>query len=189
MMEDENLDLLWPPRGWRSLSFIQKLNGQTIFKDPRFATIEGACYQIKPISIFDKNPKKAHQKTLAYRLEIKGWTYSIQNESQEFNILSFIFRERPHARFPKMHHISDIKIKSRPILLSERSASRAYMAAILMIKQIMSDKPLDYERILKLYKIHPTHLTSSGNFYKRGYERDELLYSGALPPDSIRQAE
>jgi len=49
MSRDNNLDLLWPPRGWQKLDFMRQLNGQAIVKDPRFAMIEGACYQIQPV--------------------------------------------------------------------------------------------------------------------------------------------
>ena len=152
MLRDNTLGTSWPPRGWESLEFVKNLSAQAIVKDPISATIEGAYYKIEPIPTFGKNSKQID----IYHLEINGWQYSIQNESHEYKILSFMFRGHCDQSITKERLISDIRTKSRPVLLTRRSANRSYIAATLMIKQILSGKVPDYERVLRLYKIHPT---------------------------------
>jgi len=170
MSRNNNLGSSWPPRGWEQLGFVQKLSAQAIAKDPMLATIEGAYYRIEPIPVFSKDNSKAY----LYRLEINGWKYSIQNESHEYKILSFMFHDKPNKTAPKEKYLSDIRTKSRPLLLNRRSASRTYMAATLMIKQILSNKVPDYERVLRLYKIHPTQRS----LYELDYEREDSLNCG-----------
>ena len=143
--------IFWPPRGWRSLEFVKNLKAQAIAKDPMAATITGLHYKIEVIPGYLSNGDKTYR----YHFSINGWQYSIQNESHEYSILSFDFCERLDLRASKDNFISNIKVKSRPILLTERNAARALTAAIFFIKQISSQKVPDYNRVLRLYKIHP----------------------------------
>lgn len=145
------LGIFWPPRGWKRLEFVKSLKAQAIVKDPMLAIITGLHYKIEAIPGYLSNGNKTYR----YHFSINGWQYSIQNESHEYSILSFDFCERLDLLAPKDNFISNIKVKSRPILLTERTATRALTAAIFLIKQIKSKKVPDYNRVLRLYKIHP----------------------------------
>ncbi len=173
MSRHDKLGISWPPCGWDGLGFIKTLNAQAVAKDPMMATIVGLSYEIEPIPVYLKN----HKKNYIYHLKIEGWKYSIQNESRGYSVLSFNFQERLNKFLPKNKFISDIRTKSRPFILNERSAQRAYMAAIFMIKQIESGQVPDYKRILRLYKIHP----SQRSLYEIDYVREDSRNCGIMP--------
>lgn len=170
MSRNNILGTSWPPRGWEELCHVKNLQAQALVKDPVRASIIGIHYKIDPIPVYLKNNKRSY----VYHLNISGWNYSIQNESHEYQILSFYFQECFNASLSKDNFISDIKTKSRPLFLNERSATRSLMAAIFMIKQIESGQVPDYNRILRLYKIHP----SQRSLYELDYRREDSLNCG-----------
>ncbi len=174
MSRHNELGNSWPPRGWDSLGFIKELNGQAIAKDPMKATITGLAYKIEPVPIYLKNNTKSY----VYNLSINGWTYSIQNESHEYSVLSFNIHERLNESLSKDNFIFDIKTKSRPLLLNNRSAKRAYVAALFIMKQIVSGQVPDYNRILRLYKIHPSQrsLYEIDNTHEKPIDRELIPY-------------
>lgn len=152
MSRISKLDTSWPPCGWERLSDIKKLEAQAIVKDPVLAKIVGLTYKIEPIPVYLKNNRRSY----IYRLSIDGWKYSIQNKSHEYSILSFDIRARANKSLSRNNFISNIKTKSQPLILNRLSAERTYNAALFMMKQIESGQVLDYNRVLRLYKIHPT---------------------------------
>jgi hypothetical protein len=118
-------------------------------------------------------------RTYSYVTDIKGWDYNIYNESREYHVLSFTFEDRYNADDPKHYYMSDIKSRGHSVSLTERSAHRAYMAAMFMMKQIGSGQVPDVERILKLYKIHP----SQRLVYDIDSERHDSLFCGLMETD------
>lgn len=152
MCKFKKLNVSWPPLGWEQLRAIKTSSAQAILKDPASARVLGLTYNIEPLPLY----LKSKERVFVYDIQIEGWEYNIQNESREFPVLSFTLRSRPNGKSPKNYYISNIKVKARPLTLTERSAHRAYMAALFMMKQIISSQVPDSERILKFYKIHPT---------------------------------
>lgn len=163
----------WPPRGWEQLGLIKKLEGQAILKNPAHATITGLFFKIDPVPVYLKNNQRGH----VYRISVDGWSYSIYNESHEFNIISFDLADRLTRHLSKENCVSNIKIKSRPLVLNKRSAGRSYMAALLLMKQIESGIVPDYDRVLRLYKIHP----SQRSLYEQDIKRKTSLNCGLKP--------
>ena len=147
-------DSVWPPKGWKEFSDITLLNNQTIFKDPHTSKLSGLCYSIEPIPVFKKKSR-----TFIYNIAIESWEYSINNESSEFPVLSFLIGER--YAIPQMTEriIENIKSFSRPIESTPLSSQRSLMAALFFIKQINNDYMPDIEKTLSLYKIHPSQRT------------------------------
>lgn len=170
MCKFEALGISWPPRGWEQLSTIEKTSGQAIIKEPASARVAGLTYNIEPIPVYQKD----NQRVFCYALQIDGWEYTIHNDSREYPILSFMFQERPDPAVPKSFYISDIKSKARPVIVTERSAHRSMMAALFMIKQINNSLVPDTERVLRLYKIHPTQRS----LYEIDNERRDSLFCG-----------
>ncbi len=152
MSDKQKLEGFWPPRGWKQFGFIKKLSAQAIFKDPVLAVITGMNYKIETVPTYNNENSKRY----VYRLSIKGWDYSIQNESREYNILSFDFQERVNKLNSKKYYISNIKIKSRPIRLTQHNAQRVCVAAIFLIKKIEAGQVADFKKILRLYKLYPS---------------------------------
>ena len=152
MCKFKALGVSWPPQGWEQLGHIQKSNGQAIVKDAASAMVTGLSYNIEPLPVYQKN----NERIFVYAMQIDGWEYNIHNESREYPILSFMLQERLNRSAPKNLYISDIKTNSRPVYVTERSAHRVMIATLFIIKQINSGQVPDVERILRLYKIHPS---------------------------------
>ena len=170
MSSNNTLGAFWPPRGWDRLSFLKKLSGQALHKDIVHATITGLYYKIDPVPVYLQNNKRSY----VYRVNIEGWDYSIQNDSREYHVLSFDMSERFNKSLSKDYFISNIKTQSHSFALNQRSASRAYMAAVIMMRQIDNGQVPDYERILRLHKIHPSHR----NLYVQEHHRENSLNCG-----------
>ncbi len=170
MCKFEALGVSWPPCGWEQLGTIKETSAQAIVKEPASARVAGLTYNIEPLPVYQKNNKRI----FVYSLQIDAWEYTIQNESREYPILSFMFQEKPEKDVPQNFYISDIKTKSRPVIVTERSAHRAMMAALFMMKQISVSQVPDAERILRLYKIHPTQRS----LYEIDNARHDSLFCG-----------
>jgi len=161
-------------RSWELLKSIKKFTGQAVFKDPVSATIAGLSYKIEPSSVRALDDKRS----CIYHLSIDGWTYSIQNESHEYHVLSFCFKDQLNSPLHTENFISDVKVKSRPIILNRRSAQHAYRAAFFIIKKIESGQVPDYERILRLYKIDPCKSTQG----KKRSKPKNMVNQGRVMP-------
>lgn len=170
MCKFKALGISWPPRGWEQLATIEETQGQAIVKEPASARVAGLTYHIEPVPVYQKNNKRI----FVYSLQIDGWEYNIHNESREYPVLSFMFQERSDKNAPKNFYISDIKTQARPVIVTERSAHRSMMAALFMIKQIAAAQVPDAERILRLYKIHPTQRS----LYEIDNVRRDSLFCG-----------
>jgi hypothetical protein len=170
MNQFKKLGAPWPPRGWKPLDVITDYKGQTLSKDPRTAKVTGISFIIEPTALQARDCHNIY----AYRINIAGWEYNIQNESREFPILSFTVRDRIDRYLPKEYYLEDIKSKSRPIRVTERSAHRAVSAAVFIIKQINTDAIVDTDRVLRLYKIHP----SQRSLYDIDNVRADSLHCG-----------
>jgi len=144
---------VWPPQGWEQFKGIELLNDQTIHKDPISSIVSGLCYKIEPIPVFKKKTR-----TYIYNVTIERWEYSINNESREVPILSFLLAETKPMAIPMARQlvIEDIKALSRPIKSTAKSTYRVLSAALFLMDQINQDKVPDIEKTLKDYKLHPS---------------------------------
>ena len=167
------LNNAWPPRGWQQLGLIKKLQGQAILKDPIHATITGLTFKIDPVPVSSKNNQRNH----VYCISIKGWSYSILNESREFDVMSFHLAERLTKGLSKGNFIANIKTKSRSMIRTNRSVERSYMAALFLMKQIEQGIVPDYDRVLRLYKIHP----SQRSLYEQDSAYSTSMHCGLTP--------
>jgi hypothetical protein len=171
MCQSDELEEHWPPSGWRAFDAIDNSHAQTVIKDPASSLIMGFSYDVKPVQIYRTGTGKPF---FAYEVSIIGWEYNILNESREYSILSFVMKDRLDHQTPSNFLISDIKVRARPLKLTQRSAHRALAAAIFMMKQIKAGNALDVGRILRLYKIHP----SQRSLYDIDNQRQDSLYCG-----------
>ena len=171
MCKFKTLGVPWPPKGWEQLSIIKKTGAQTIHKDPVSAVVTGLSYTIDPCPhLLGPNHRR-----FSYQFSLMEWNYNIYNESGEYPVLSFTLWDRPE-KGPKHYYMSDIRTQARPLALTHRSAQRTYMAALFLMKQINSDIVPDTERLLRLYKIHP----SQRSLYEIDNERQDSLFCGLV---------
>lgn len=151
MCKFKTLGVSWPPKGWKELELVDQSYGQAISKNPKSAVVTGMSYMIEPIPVIDPHNKRSY----LYALRIEGWDYNIYNESFEYPILSFVFKERDVSADIIVSSVSDLKTSAQKLPMTERSAHRIFMAALFMMKQIEKGSVPDFERVLRLYKIHP----------------------------------
>jgi hypothetical protein len=170
MCEFKTLGVSWPPRGWEQLRHIKISTGQAVSKDPVLAKVTGLSYNIEPVPYY----KGKKIKSTIYAVEVLGWEYTIHNESREYSVISFLLQERPHLSAPKEFYISDLKTMGQSVIVTERSAHRSLLATNFFIKQIISGKVPETERVLMLYKIHPVQRS----LYEINNVRTDSLYCG-----------
>jgi hypothetical protein len=170
MCKFKTLGVSWPPKGWKKFEKIEYSQGQAILKNPTSAIVTGMSYSVEPVPVYLKNNRRVY----AYAVQIEGWDYNIYNESCEYPVLSFMLYERPNSTAPKHFYISKLKTQAQPLKITQRSAHRAFMAALFMMKQINSGKVPEAERILRLYKIHATQR----NLYDVDRGRRDSLFCG-----------
>jgi hypothetical protein len=87
---------------------------------------------------------------------IDGWEYSILNESTEYPVLSFSLLDKFDAGLPRECFITDLRCYDTPIPHTRRSANRAVSAALFMLRQIASGQVPDVNRLLRIYRLHPS---------------------------------
>jgi len=160
----------WPPRGWNAFHAVKKSCGQSVFKDPIKATVAGLTYCIEPNAIYASDGTLL----MAYTISIDGWNYSILNKSQEFPVLSFQITEKETSGKFNLPYISRVKILSRSIHLNENKAQRVILTSLFLMKQIDANNVPDYERILRLYRIHPD-ITSRKTALSYKHRADSLF--------------
>lgn len=164
MCKFKELGVSWPPAGWDKLAFIKTTNGQAIAKDLTSAKVVGLSYSIEPLPIYQENTGRG---TL-YALQIDGWEYNIHNESREYPVLSLMLRERNKHNISRNNYISDIRTNAQLIRRTPRSTHRSLMAALFIIKQIKNNQVPDTDRILRLYKIHPSQRDLYSGEHEKG---------------------
>lgn len=142
---------VWPPRGWEQFKNIELLSYQTIYKDPISATVTGLCYKVEPIMVFNKKIR-----TCVYNVTIERWEYSINNDSQDLPVLSFLLGEAKVMPMARELVVENIKVCSRPIKTTAKSSHRVLMAALSLMRHINNDHHPDVNNLLRLYKLHPS---------------------------------
>ena len=153
----------WPPVGWKHFSSIKKPSGQSLSKDPRTATIQGLSYNVEASPVYLDDKKLSH----IYSIRIEGWTYSIQNESQEYPIMHFTLLDKASDALEKAPYVSDLKIQARPFIVDEGRAYRTIMTALFFMKQIDGNNVPDYEQVLRLYRLTPSALEKARQIEQR----------------------
>jgi hypothetical protein len=147
----ESTHIVWPPAGWSQFASVQSSSGQSVAKDLGTARIYGLQYSIDSVPLF-----KNDTKIFRHDIQIHGWEYSILNESTEYPVLSFSLLDRFDMALPRECFITDIRTYASGIPHTRRSASRAMSAALFFIKQINRGQVPDINRVLRIYKLHPT---------------------------------
>ena len=147
----ESTHIVWPPAGWGQFASIQSSSGQSVAKDLGTARIFGLQYSIDSMPLF-----KNDTKLFRHDVRIDGWEYSILNESTEYPVLSFSLLDRFDMGLPRECFITDIRTYASQIPHTRRSAARAVSAALFLIKQIGRGQVPDVNRVLRIYKLHPT---------------------------------
>lgn len=147
----ENTHIVWPPAGWSQFASIQSSSGQSVAKDIGTARIFGLQYSIDSVPLF-----KNDTKFFRHEVRIDGWEYSILNESTEYPVLSFSLLDRFDLSLPRECFVTDIQTYGSAIPHTRRSAARAVSSALFLIKQISRGQVPDLNRVLRIYKLHPT---------------------------------
>jgi hypothetical protein len=147
----ESTHIVWPPAGWSQFASVQASSGQSVAKDIGTARIYGLHYQIDSMPLF-----KNDTKLFRHDIHIHGWEYSILNESTEYPVLSFSLLDKFDMSLPRECFITDIQTYASAIPHTRRSAARAVSAALFFIKQIGRGQVPDVNRVLRIYKLHPT---------------------------------
>lgn len=150
-MRFESTHIVWPPAGWNQFSTVRASSGQAVAKDISKARIYGLQYQIDSVPLF-----KNDTKLFRHDIQITGWEYSILNESTEYPVLSLSLLDRFDMALPRECFITNIETYATPIPHTRRSATRAVSAALFFIKQISQGGVPDINRVLRIYKLHPT---------------------------------
>ncbi len=158
----ESINILWPPVGWRQFSCIESSEGQALAKDVAKARIYGLQYEIDSHPLF-----KNDTKLFRHDIRIKGWEYSILNESTEYPVLSFSLLDRFDMNLPRECFVTDIRAYDTPVAHTRLSANRAVSASLFYIRQIMAGNVPDANRVLLSYKLHPVQTFQ--------YRHDRLL--------------
>jgi len=143
--------LLWPPKGWPQFDQIEKSFGQAVAKSISSARIYGLSYKIETVPLV-----RQETRLLCHHIAIDGWEYSILNESTEYPVLSFTVTDRFDMAQPQECFLSDIRSYSSAIPHTRRSASRVVSAALFLIHQIENGQVPDVNRVLRVYKLHPS---------------------------------
>lgn len=139
----------WPPVGWKHFSAIKKLCGRALDKNPKTATVSGLSYRVEVNPVcFNKDSD-----SYIYSLYVDGWSYSIQNESHEYPVISFDFLDRKIGENNNLPYLSNLKTRGMLFEATEINAHRAVMASLFFMKQISSKNVPDYNQVLKLYRL------------------------------------
>lgn len=152
MCKFKTLGVSWPPQGWEQFEMIDQSYGQAILKNPISAVVTGMSYVIEPVPVIDKT----NQRKYAYAVRIDGWDYNIYNESSEYSILSFTIYEKLQRDRSNKLFVSKIKTRSQSLPKTYESGKRIMNAAIFMMKKIERGDVPDFDKILRMYKVHPT---------------------------------
>lgn len=147
----ESTHIVWPPAGWNQFASVQSSSGQSVAKDIGTARIFGLQYSIDSVPLF-----KNETKLFRHDVRIDGWEYSILNESTEYPVLSFSLLDRFDLALPRECFVTDLKAYASTIPHTRRSAARSVSAALFFIKQIARGQVPDVNRVLRIYKLHPT---------------------------------
>ncbi len=168
MCSDKTCNAFWPPKGWKHFDVIKNTSGQSVTKDPVSGKVKGLVYQI------DSSPTYYAGNIISavHEIKISGWEYNILGESEEYPILSFFLEDRLNHTTQKERCISQIKVKNKLFPVTSSSAHRSYMVALLFMKQIDVGNVLDINRVLSMYKIHPTQ---RGIYKLKNYVRNAFF--------------
>lgn len=138
----------WPPKGWSQFKTIVKKSNQALVKDLKTARIYGLSYRIQSLPLYNLDGKY-----FAHDVDISGWEYTIQNDSQEYPVLSFKMLDRHDVSQTHVDHISNIKIFARPLETVPQISKRTVLAALFLMKQISSGFVPDPVRVLRVYRL------------------------------------
>ena len=164
------------PKGWKHFECIRNISGQSVTKDPVSGKVKGLVYQIESSPIYYKEDIVS----AVHEIKISGWEYNILGESEEYPILSFLLEDRLNPMAQKEKSISQIRVKNKLFPVTSSSAHRSYMVALLFLKQIDAGNVLDINRVLSMYKIHPTQ---RGIYKLKNYVRNAFFWNGSHQND------
>lgn len=184
MSNTTSSNVFWPPKGWKHFESLKNISGQSVTKDPVSAKVKGLVYNIEstPVYYADNLFSAVHD------IRISGWEYNILGESVEYPIISFFLQDRAYeTSTDKSRYISQLKVKDKLFPVTNNSAQRSYMVALLLIKQIDAGVVSDVDRILSMYKVHPTQsgLYKLKNFVKNAF----FCYGANSSDDKISKAD
>lgn len=176
MRSERTCNAFWPPMGWKHFECIENLSGQSVSKDPVSGKVKGLTYRVdsSPVYYADGVISAVHE------IKISGWEYNILGESEEYSILSFFLEDRLNHTTRKEQCISQLKVKDKIFPVTSSSAHRSYMVALLFMKQIDAGNVLDINRVLSMYKVHPTQ---RGIYKLKNYVRNAFFCNGATQPN------
>ncbi len=151
----------WPPKGWPQFKAISRKAAQALTKDLKTARIYGLSYKIQSMPLYHLDGKYS-----AHTIDISGWEYTIQNDSQEYPVLSFKILDQHDSGQALTEHISNIKVFARPVEVSAQTAKRAILAGLFLMKQINGGFVPDPVRVLRVYRLlqKTPHLLQSDDF-------------------------
>ena len=169
----ESTSILWPPVGWSQFASVHASAAQSVAKDISKARIYGLHYRIDSVPLF-----KNETKLFRHDIQIDGWEYSILNESIEYPVLSFSLMDRFDLTLPRECFVNDIRSYSTAIPHTRRSVNRAVSAALFFIRQIGLASVPDVNRVLRIYKLHPTQAFLYRDDRPVGHDLKEAFESG-----------
>ena len=138
----------WPPKGWPQFKSISHKCKQALIKDLKTARIYGLSYKIQSMPLYHLDGKY-----FSHDIEINGWEYTIQNDSQEYPVLSFKLLDRHDEQMGLADHISNIKVCARMIDITDQTAKRTALAGLFLMKQIGGGFVPDPARVLRVYRL------------------------------------
>lgn len=149
-LEDEHA---WPPRGWPALKRFKRHNGQSLIKDPQTARVRGLNYTISSDRLHVPGGD-----LYIHHICVGGWEYTIQNDSDEFSVLSLDIMDRLDDTLPELYYMSNVKALSQSVVLDERSAGRTLNLLKTILYQVNNGLVPDIDHMMRLYRLHPIQL-------------------------------
>ncbi len=125
-------------------SGVSQERGASVFSDKEASKLSGLSYEIRP------------EKSSLYQIHIDSWQYDIHNGPQGRPVLEFVFQGLPDPAKEPEKSVRSLKTLGCPIIRTERSILRAAMATVFFINQVLARQVPDAEKILRMYRIHPS---------------------------------
>ena len=134
----------WPSRGWVALEGVEKAEHSATRANAKDSSIDGLSYSVH-------HCHENEQEKIFLRLD--SWCYDKNGETTDLPVMECIFDAKNFNNPTKA--LESLKVMARPVLLTEKVASRAINAALFLINQINTELVPDFERVLELHRIHP----------------------------------
>lgn len=140
--------LEWRKRGWSLFDGIDVPEKTATRVNPHDSSIAGLSYSLH--GCYEGFGPQAAEKVF---VRIDSWRFTYGGDTTDLPVMELIF-DAQQLDMPA-RALESIKVMARPLVLSERVATRAINGALFLINQINAGQAPDFERVLELHRLHP----------------------------------